>query len=87
MEEEQLTTLLKHVLKQKEISLRQLGRDIGIDASTLSRILNNKQRPNITQLEKMAIGLGLSLEELLIAAGYRLSGHAYPENTIGEKMI
>ena len=62
--------LLKVLLDEKELSMGELSKKSGIDKSTISRIANNKQKPNINHLEKMAIHLNINLEELLKASGY-----------------
>lgn len=68
--------MLKNSLRQKGISLRQLSRQIKIDVSTLSRIFNDKQKPNINHLEKLAEALELPLDKLLIATGYNLTTYS-----------
>lgn len=76
--------LIRQAVKQKDLSLRQLGKEIGMDVSTLSRIINNKQQPNIKHLEKISRALHIPLEELLIAAGHPINpvvqvGHKIPD--------
>ncbi|MDB0439685.1 transcriptional regulator [Clostridioides difficile] len=67
---ESFGNLLKILLKEKSISMGELSKKSGIDKSTISRIANNKQKPNINHLEKIAIHLDVNLEELLKASGY-----------------
>lgn len=69
-EVESFGNLLKALLKEKSISMGELSKKSGIDKSTISRIANNKQKPNINHLEKIAIHLNVNLEELLKASGY-----------------
>ncbi|HAU4840698.1 TPA: helix-turn-helix transcriptional regulator, partial [Clostridioides difficile] len=38
--------LLKILLDEKELSMGELSKKSGIDKSTISRIANNKQKPN-----------------------------------------
>ncbi|MGL6174583.1 MAG: helix-turn-helix domain-containing protein [Cellulosilyticaceae bacterium] len=80
----QVGGLIRQVVKQKNLSLRQLGKEIGMDVSTLSRIVNNKQQPNIKHLEKISSALHIPLEELLRAAGHPVNpitqvGHKIPD--------
>lgn len=70
IEVESFGNLLKALLKEKSISMGALSKKSGIDKSTISRIANNKQKPNINHLEKIAIHLNVNLEELLKASGY-----------------
>ncbi|UDN60453.1 helix-turn-helix domain-containing protein [Clostridioides sp. ES-W-0016-02] len=70
IEIESFGNLLKALLKEKSISMGALSKKSGIDKSTISRIANNKQKPNINHLEKIAIHLNVNLEELLKASGY-----------------
>lgn len=69
-EVESFGNLLKELLKEKSISMGELSKKSRIDKSTISRIANNKQKPNINHLEKLAIHLNVNLEELLKASGY-----------------
>ncbi|MCC0633589.1 MULTISPECIES: helix-turn-helix domain-containing protein [unclassified Clostridioides] len=69
-EVENFGNLLKTLLKEKSTSMGELSKKSGIDKSTISRIANNKQKPNINHLEKIAIHLNVNLEELLKASGY-----------------
>ncbi|UWD46987.1 helix-turn-helix domain-containing protein [Clostridioides difficile] len=69
-EVESFGNLLKTILKEKSISMGELSKKSGIDKSTISRIANDKQKPNINHLEKFAIHLNVNLEELLKASGY-----------------
>lgn len=73
IQELELGAILKESLKTKGVSLRQLSKEVDIDVSTLSRVFNNKQKPNINHLEKLSKALELSLDELLIATGYNLN--------------
>ncbi|MGL4346289.1 MAG: helix-turn-helix domain-containing protein [Cellulosilyticaceae bacterium] len=65
-----LITLLKSKQHQKQLSLRKISHLSGIDVSTLSRLFNGKQKPQMKHLEKLSEVLELSLSELLRAAGY-----------------
>ncbi|MGX9756144.1 helix-turn-helix domain-containing protein [Clostridioides difficile] len=67
---ESFGNLLKTLLKEKSISMGELSKKSGIDKSTISRMANDKQKPNINHLEKFAIHLNVNLEELLKASGY-----------------
>ena len=64
---------LKDKLKEKSLSLSKLSSLTGIDKSTISRIINHKQRANINHLEKISKALDIPLEELLVEDGYNIN--------------
>lgn len=61
---------LKEVMYQKGLSLRKLSKQVDIDVSTLSRMINNKQKPNMNHLEKLSEALDMPFDELLVDMGY-----------------
>lgn len=67
-----LGLLIKSILKERSLSLSKLSKLTEIDKSTLSRIVNNKQKPNINHLNKLATTLKIPLEDLLFYSGYNL---------------
>lgn len=69
-----LVELLKERQQKKKLSLRKISNLAGIDVSTLSRIFNQKQKPQIKHLEKLAEVLDVSLAQILTVAGYDLEG-------------
>lgn len=64
---------LKEKLKEKSLSLSKLSSLTGIDKSTISRIINHKQKANINHLEKISKALDIPLEELLVEDGYNIN--------------
>lgn len=60
----------KNILNEKNIKMSNISKITGIDKATISRIANNKQKPNINHLEKISKVLDISLNDLLIAAGH-----------------
>ena len=50
--------------------MRKLSALSGIDTSTISRIVNGKQRANMKHIQSFARCLNVSIEKLLIADGY-----------------
>lgn len=86
MGERQIGILIKQAIYEKNLSLRQLGKEIGLDVSTLSRIVNNKQQPNIKHLEKISRALELPLEELLAASGYTIGHFSHSMQKVCEKI-
>lgn len=64
-------------------SVRQAARELGIDRSTLGKILRNpKQEPHPATLRLLADGLGMSVARLAIEAGYALG-----DNPEAEQMV
>nr|WP_246583022.1 helix-turn-helix domain-containing protein [Clostridium simiarum] len=62
--------MIKSLLKEQSLSMRKLSLLTGIDTSTISRIVNGKQPPNINHLQKISQHLNVPIEKLLVAAGY-----------------
>lgn len=60
-------------LQRRNISLRKLAEMAGVDASTLSKIINDGYRPSPKTVRKMAPLLGKSEDELLTLVGHRSS--------------
>ncbi|WP_032122372.1 helix-turn-helix domain-containing protein [Clostridium amazonitimonense] len=69
-EELNLGIMIKSLLKEQSLSMRKLSLLTGIDTSTISRIVNGKQPPNINHLQKISQHLNVPIEKLLVAAGY-----------------
>lgn len=68
----ELGKMLKSFLKNKSISMRKFSRLTGIDAATISRIINGKQSANINHMEKFSKCLNVPIEVLLKYAGYNI---------------
>ena len=64
---------LKELLDERGISLRQFSSETGIDKATVSRIINGKRKVNIGHINTFAGHLGISINELLDAAGYSVN--------------
>lgn len=60
------------VLEQKGMSQALLAREVGITKSSLSKVLNGKQRLKLAESTKMAGALARPLEEVLNALGVAL---------------
>lgn len=56
--------LLKKIRIQRKVSLTQLGMVTGVSKSSLQRIENNIISPNLNQLEKIAKGLKVHINDL-----------------------
>lgn len=56
---------LKHIRTSKNISIKSLASDLGIAEITLRQYESGKREPKISQLQKIAAKLGVSLNELL----------------------
>lgn len=56
------------------MSLRTLGKQTGIDVASLSRMISGKQKANPDYLQRMAVELGVSSDELFRAAGFDVGG-------------
>lgn len=65
-----LGILLEERLRELSLSIRKLGKLTGIDAATISRIMNGKRRATPDHLQRLAEALKLPVSELLTAAGY-----------------
>lgn len=73
-EPSQLEDTVKSLLRKRSISLRTLGKRTGIDAASISRMLSGKQKANPDYLQRMAVELGVSSDELFRAAGFDVGG-------------
>jgi transcriptional regulator with XRE-family HTH domain len=58
---------LKHARLNLKLSLRQLADKVGCTESYLSKVENNKARPSLPMLHKMAVTLGISVAKLFVA--------------------
>lgn len=81
-----LGELLRELLEEKSLSIGKLSILSGVDKSTISRIINKKQRANINHLEKISKALNVSLEKLLYSAGYEL-GTSKKDNIIKKEFV
>ncbi|MFG3614168.1 helix-turn-helix domain-containing protein [Rummeliibacillus sp. G93] len=68
----ELGLLLRQLLKERSLSMRNFSELTGIDTATISRIINNKRKATPQHLEKFAECLGIPLIKLFEAAGYPL---------------
>lgn len=66
----ELGLLLKDLLKKHSLSMRKLSQMTNIDTATISRIVNGKRKATLEHLEKFSEHLHVSMNQLLIAAGY-----------------
>lgn len=57
---------LKHARLNLKFSLRQLADKVGCTESYLSKVENNKVRPSLPMLHKIAVTLGISVAKLFI---------------------
>ncbi|MCC3371924.1 helix-turn-helix domain-containing protein [Cohnella sp. REN36] len=83
-EERRIGFLIKQLLDEQSLSMRRLGHLCGMDAATISRIVNGKQQPKLYHLRQFAEHLRVPLDSLLEAAGY---GAAGPKNDGGPKVL
>ena len=65
MEKLKLATMLKRLVKERGMSLRQLARETKISVSTLSGWSNGLSPRDLTEVRTCAIFFGVSLERLL----------------------
>ncbi|AYF53884.1 DUF1232 domain-containing protein [Clostridium botulinum C] len=68
-----LGLFIRNILKERSLSLGKLSSMTGIDKSTISRIINHKQKANINHLQKISKALDIPLEELLKEDGYNVN--------------
>lgn len=71
---------IKDILKENSLSLSKLSSLTGIDKSTISRIINHKQKANMNHLERISQALDIPLEELLRENGYNISNENIQHN-------
>lgn len=60
--------LLKEIRSRKSLSLRQVEYMTGISRSALSRIERNEVSPSMDEMERIAAGLHIGIEELYESA-------------------
>ncbi|MBB6670719.1 helix-turn-helix domain-containing protein [Cohnella nanjingensis] len=68
-EDSRIGDLIKLLLKKHSLSMRKLGNLCGMDAATISRIVNGKQQPKLSHLRLFAEHLHVPLEQLIRASG------------------
>lgn len=56
--------ILKSIMKEKGVTAAEVSKRAGIDKTVLSKILNNKRRPSLDVLEKLADDLDVSMDRL-----------------------
>ena len=71
-EDQNIGLFIKALLKEKMLSMRKLSSLTGIDTATISRIVNNKQKPTPSHLQQFAHHLDVPFSKLILAAGYNL---------------
>jgi len=57
---------LKHARLNRKLNLRQLAEQVGCTESFLSKVENNKVRPSLPMLHKIAVTLGISVAKLFV---------------------
>lgn len=60
-----LGRVIKNLRKKKGMSLNCLAFDSFLSASTVCRIENNQNTPQITKIAQIAYGLGMPMSELI----------------------
>lgn len=70
MDHHTLHNVLSHLMKEKSLSVRELGRISGIDHATISKIMNGKRKANINHFQKLSESLDVKITRLMEAAGY-----------------
>lgn len=68
-----LEDTVKSLLKRQSMSLRTLGKRTGIDVASISRMLSGKQKVNLEYLQRIAVELEVTSDELFRAAGFDIS--------------
>ncbi|TKD57948.1 DUF1232 domain-containing protein [Bacillus sp. S2(2019)] len=68
----ELRQFLKEQLQIRSLSLRELSTQTEIDKATLSRIMNGKRKPTLNHLQRLSDALHISLDHLLITAGFSI---------------
>lgn len=65
-----LGSLIKGFMNEKQLSSGKLAELSGIHSSTISRIISGKRKANLNHLNKLAIGLGIPITTLLDTEEY-----------------
>ncbi|CEH33536.1 helix-turn-helix domain-containing protein [Romboutsia lituseburensis] len=73
-------TKIREAMKANNINNNQLSELTCLDKSTISRILNNKQKINISHLQKISSALQIPLQELMELEGYALEYKPHNRN-------
>lgn len=63
----------KSVLNDRRLSKAELSRISKVSEATLSRIESGSQQPSLSTLKKLALALNLSMDEVMINAGYPIT--------------
>ena len=61
---------IKRLLKENGYTQKDLAKRTGLTESTISHYVNNQREPNLEALKRLALALGVSVDELI--------GHDYP---------
>ncbi|MCZ2258121.1 DUF1232 domain-containing protein [Sporosarcina sp. G11-34] len=69
-----LGLLLRDLLQERSLSMRQLSELTEIDTATISRISNGKRNATLDHLQKFADSLDVPMQKLVEAAGYPFEG-------------
>lgn len=56
---------LRDILKEQNMSRRELAKVLGISEATVSRYINKKQMPTMEVIVNMAYELSISIDELI----------------------
>ncbi|UNK16104.1 DUF1232 domain-containing protein [Paenibacillus sp. N3/727] len=70
--EHRIGDLIRFLLKKHSLSMRKLSSLCGMDAATISRIVNGKQQPKLIHLKHFSEHLDISLDQLIEASGYEV---------------
>lgn len=70
---------LRALRNQQDVTLEQLAEASGLPPETISRIERGRSSPSLRSLERLAVGLGLSLAELLGGDAVTEAGGLPPE--------
>ncbi|PZD95027.1 DNA-binding protein [Paenibacillus sambharensis] len=68
-----LGLILTDLLNERSLSIRKLDQLTGIDAATISRIINGKRKATPAHLQRLAECLDVPVSRLFAAAGYPAS--------------
>ena len=65
MRELKIGQFIKEERKKKDMKAKELAEKVGISASYLSEVENDKQHPSLKMLQRIAVSLGTKVEDLL----------------------
>ena len=61
----QIGNRIQHILETKQMSQSELAERIGVSRQVMSKIVNGKKAINVEEISKIAVSIGVSLDDLM----------------------